>query len=124
MIAADTSALSAYVAGQPGRDVVHLAEALSSGQLRLPPVVITELLSDPSGGNVLGPIISDIAILEITDGYWHRAGETRRVLKAKGLKAKVADALIAQSCIDHDVALITRDADFRHFVKYCGLKLA
>jgi predicted nucleic acid-binding protein len=40
------------------------------------------------------------------------------------LKAKVADALIAQSCIDHDVALITRDRGFRHFAKHCGLRLA
>ena len=124
MIAADTSALSAYVAGQPGADVAHIAEALTAGQLRLSPVVLTELLSDPSASRVLGPIISEIEILEITDGYWRRAGETRRVLKARGLKAKVADALIAQSCIDHKVALITRDKDFRHFAKYCGLKLA
>jgi hypothetical protein len=41
----------------------------------------------------------------------------------KGLRAKTADALIAQSCIDHDVALIARDRDFRHFVRHCGLKL-
>jgi predicted nucleic acid-binding protein len=41
----------------------------------------------------------------------------------KGIRAKTADALIAQSCIDHDVALITRDRDFRHFVRHCGLKL-
>jgi predicted nucleic acid-binding protein len=46
------------------------------------------------------------------------------MLHAKRLKAKVADTLIAQSCIDHDVALITRDGDFRHFAKHCGLKLA
>ena len=26
--------------------------------------------------------------------------------------------------IDHDLPLITRDADFRHFAKHCGLKLA
>jgi predicted nucleic acid-binding protein len=36
----------------------------------------------------------------------------------------LGDALIAQSCIDHDVPLITRDTDFRHFAKHCGLKLA
>jgi predicted nucleic acid-binding protein len=33
-----------------------------------------------------------------------------------GFKAKLADTLIAQSCLDHDVPLITRDGDFRHFV--------
>jgi predicted nucleic acid-binding protein len=34
------------------------------------------------------------------------------------------DTLIAQSCIDHDVALIARDEDFRHFAEHCGLRLA
>jgi predicted nucleic acid-binding protein len=60
----------------------------------------------------------------VIDGYWQRAGESRRALKTHKLKARIADALIAQSCIDHDVALITRDVDFRHFAKHCGLKLA
>jgi predicted nucleic acid-binding protein len=36
----------------------------------------------------------------------------------------LADALIAQSCIDHEISLIARDGDFRHFAKHCGLKLA
>ena len=40
------------------------------------------------------------------------------------LKAKLADALIAQCCIDADVPLIARDADYRHFERWCGLKLA
>jgi hypothetical protein len=48
----------------------------------------------------------------------------RRVVLRKGCKARVGNALIAQSCIDHDIALITRDRDFRHFVAHCGLKLA
>lgn len=39
------------------------------------------------------------------------------------LKAKLADTLIAQSCLDHDVTLVTRDDDFRHFAAARGLKL-
>jgi predicted nucleic acid-binding protein len=124
VIAADTSALSAYMAGQEGADIALIADALNSGELRLPPVVVTELLSDPSASKILGPAMAEIDILPITDGYWVRAGETRRIIKAKGLKAKIADALVAQSCIDHKIALITRDMDFRHFAKYCGLTLA
>ena len=46
----------------------------------------------------------------------------RRTLLEARLKATVADTLIAQSCIDHRVPLITHDRDFRHFVK-AGLKL-
>jgi predicted nucleic acid-binding protein len=44
-------------------------------------------------------------------------------LRAKELKAKLADTLIAQLCIDHEVPLITRDRDISHFQKFCGLKL-
>jgi predicted nucleic acid-binding protein len=36
--------------------------------------------------------------------------------------ALASDTLIAQTCIDHDVPLITRDQDFRHFVS-AGLTL-
>jgi len=36
----------------------------------------------------------------------------------------MADTLICQSCLDHSVPLLTRDADFRNFVQYAGLKLA
>jgi hypothetical protein len=87
-------------------------------------VVVTEILSDPQAGPVLEGQVSRIQLLEPTIGYWVRAGQSRRAVIAHGLKAKVADALIAQSCIDHDVALVTRDRDFRHFAEHCGLKLA
>lgn len=124
MIAADASSLSALLSGEAGPDVDRLAEELNRGELRLPPVVLTELLTDARVEKLLGPKLGDLEVLEITQGYWQRAGETRAKLKSRGLKANIADAFIAQSCLDHDVALITRDADFRHFAKYCGLKLA
>lgn len=125
MIAADTSAMVAYLSGtDQGADLDLLAAAMDGGELALPPIVVTELLSSKSSGASLETDLARIVLLEITPGYWIRAGQTRRLLFGKGLKAKVADALIAQSCIDHDVILITRDRDFRHFAKHCGLKLA
>jgi predicted nucleic acid-binding protein len=124
MIAADTSSLVAYFTGAAGNDVDAIAKAMSDGSLALPPVVVTEILSDPSAGPVLDALIRSLPTLDIVDGYWVRAGEARRNLQSNRLRAKVADALIAQSCIDHDVALITRDRDFRHFAKHCGLRLA
>jgi predicted nucleic acid-binding protein len=38
-------------------------------------------------------------------------------------KARVADALIAQSCFDQSTPLVTRDRDFRHFAAAAGLPL-
>jgi predicted nucleic acid-binding protein len=61
--------------------------------------------------------------MKIREGYWKRAGELRSDTLSDGHKAKLADVLIAQSCIDHDIPLITYDADFRHFTR-AGLKLA
>ena len=58
------------------------------------------------------------------DGYWERAGRNRRMLIASGLRARTIDSLIAQSCIDANVELVTNDPDFRHFASHCGLKLA
>lgn len=67
--------------------------------------------------------VLSLPLLLIDDGYWKRAGDLRRSILDAGRKAKLADVLIAQSCIDHDVALITHDTDFRHFTR-AGLKLA
>jgi predicted nucleic acid-binding protein len=124
MIAADTSSLSAYFKGASGSDVDRVDFAFINGELFLPPVVLTELLSDPVSPAKLDSVITKFELLEITVGYWERAGQIRKKLMTLGFKSKIADALIAQSCIDHDVALITRDNDFGHFAKHCGLKLA
>jgi predicted nucleic acid-binding protein len=124
VIAADTSSLIAYLRGDKGADVERLVSAIDAAELCLPPVVVTELLSDQRNAKALEPILSSVALLEIVSGYWQRAGQTRATLLARSLGAKVPDTLIAQSCIDHDVALITRDTDFRHFAKHCGLRLA
>jgi predicted nucleic acid-binding protein len=124
MIAADTSSIVAYLNGETGRDVERLNTATLAGEVALPPIVVTELLSDPAEGERAERELLRFGLLPLTAGYWNRAGATRRTLTKRGLKAKLGDALIAQACIDNDVALITRDADFRHFAKHCGLKLA
>jgi predicted nucleic acid-binding protein len=121
LTAADTSSLRRYWIGAAGRDVELVDEALARKVLVVAPVVMTELLSDPSSQAIL-PFALALRLLDVTPGYWGRAGELRAGILATGRKVNLADALIAQSCIDHDVALITHDRDFRHFVK-AGLKL-
>jgi predicted nucleic acid-binding protein len=122
LIAADTSSIQRFLRGERGRDVEAVANGLSDRKLVMPPVVVTELLSDPLSGPVLHDALIDAAVLVILIGFWERAGVLRRSLRASGLKAGLADTLIAQSCIDHDVPLITHNRDFRHFRK-AGLKL-
>lgn len=124
MIAADTSTLAAYLAGEGGRDVEVLDEVLAGHRVGLPPVVVTELLSGARSAARLEALIAALPLLEPSDGYWARAGVTRRRLLAHGHRAPLADALICQSCLDHGVALLTRDRDFRTFARHCGLRLA
>jgi predicted nucleic acid-binding protein len=123
VIALDTSSAIAFLSGERGRDVNAVEEALRFRQGVFPPVVVTELLSDPVVRAEIGALIRGVPRLEILDGYWERAGQLRARLLRKGLKAHIADTLIAQSCIDHEVALVTRDRDFRNFANHAGLSL-
>jgi len=123
MIAADTSSLVAFLEGDSGSDVDVIEDSLHSQILTLPPVVLTEILSDPKLPKQVYKILLGLPILETLPGYWQRAGETRAKLLSRSLKIRVADALIAQSCLDYNVALITRDKDFRHFEKVTELKV-
>ena len=124
MIAADSSSLIAYLSGDGGFDIDLIEQAMGAGSLRLPPPVITELLSRPKATDAIDYLLTSTPALEIDPGLWQRAGEARRTVLTNGNKAALADALVAQCCIDADVALITRDSDFRHFARLCGLKLA
>jgi predicted nucleic acid-binding protein len=123
LISADTSSIVAFQNGETGRDVSAIEHALRNGMLILAPIVVTELLSFPQGGSELD-YIPTLPRLELQSGYWERAGANRRLILAQGFKARTADALVAQACIDADIALIAHDTDFRHFAHYCGLKLA
>jgi hypothetical protein len=123
MIAADSSSLIAYLSGAQGADVEAVEKALTESQVCLPPVVLTELLSDPGLPRALPAILEQLPLLETAEGYWKRAGLLRARVLARGLKARLADTLIAQSCLDHEVALIARDKDYKHFARLAGLKL-
>ena len=122
MIAADTSSLVVYLTGGTGPDVELLDDAIASKQLLIPPVVITEVMSAPGRSEEVGALLTALPMLELSAGYWERAGILRGRVLAGGFKSRLADALIAQSCIDHDVWLITRDRDFRHFARH-GLRV-
>lgn len=123
MIAVDTSSLVAYFSGDSGKDVAVLDEALENKQIVLPPMVLTEILSDPKLPKLFQKHISSLPQLEILENFWYKAGLLRAKVLVKGYKARLADSLIAQICLDHKVPLITRDKDFRHYVKIAGLKV-
>ena len=126
MIAVDTSSWIAFFSDRepPGDDTALVESALADHQACLPPVVLTELLSDPKLPRVVATLLSQLPVLEPEPGYWERTGLLRAKLVARRRRARLADALIAQACLDHGVRLVTRDDDFRHFARLGGLRLA
>ena len=123
MIAADTSTWIAFLEGGGGADTRLLDQALSDHQVLMVPVVLTELLSDPKLPARVSEMLSELPMLEIEPGYWQRAGVLRARAIAKRRKARLGDALIAQSCIDRGAPLLTRDRDFRAFAEAADLDL-
>lgn len=123
MIASDSSSLIAYFDGSAGSDVDVVEGAFEKSDLALPPVVLTELLSNRFLSLRVAALLKGLPRLAPDDGYWERAGLLRARVLSHGFKARLGDALIAQSCIDHDVPLVARDADYRHFARWGGLKL-
>jgi len=123
MVAIDTSTLIAYIQGDSGLDVERFDAALTANAAFLPPVVLTEMLSEPRLPKEHRNLVLRLPSLVVTDGYWLRAAAARAAVIAHKLRARLPNALIAQSCMDHDLALVTRDRDFRHFAKHCGLRL-
>jgi len=123
VIAVDTSTWIAFFKGDRGEDAEQLDRALRDRQVLMPPAVLTEMLSDPKLSPQVSQALEELPLIEITPGYWQRAGALRAKVLAKRRKARLGDALIAQSCIDRGIPLLTRDRDFRAFADAAGLDL-
>jgi predicted nucleic acid-binding protein len=123
VIAVDTSSWIAFLQGEAGEDVELLDRALQDRQVLMVPAVLTEVLSDPQLSAELSETLSELPLIEVCSGYWQRAGELRAKVLAKRRKARLGDALIAQTCLDRGVPLLTRDRDFGAFADAAGLDL-
>lgn len=124
MIAVDACVIISFLAGDAIPEVESFARLLTNQEAVLPPSTITELLSDPKGGAQTAGLIDGLKVLALEDGYWGRAGLLRASVRRAGRKAALGDALVAQACLDADVALLTCDTDFKAFAELAGLKLA
>ncbi len=123
MIAADTSTWVAFLRQEPGQDVELLAQALHDHQLMMVPAVLTELLSAVNLPQDAASYLRAIPRIALHPEYWENAGLLRAKTLARGRKARLGDALIAQSCLDQRIRLLSRDGDFRAYAEAAGLDL-
>ena len=84
MIAIDTSSLTTYLSGDNGLDIEATGIALEQRQAVLPPVVLSEILSDPRLRSDVKDLLVAMPMLGLLDGYWERAG----LLRAKDRRAE------------------------------------
>ena len=73
MIAVDTSAWIDYLGGSAGAKSALVDTALANKQVVLPPVVLSELLSNPKAAPTLIALFLAVPLLAIEDGFWERA---------------------------------------------------
>lgn len=123
MIAADTSTWIAFFEIAPGQDRELLERAIRDRQTLMIPAVLTELLSDPLLASVDAQTLAAVPMIELEPGYWQRAGVLRAKVLSMRRKARLGDALIAQTCVDRKIPLLTRDKDFRGFADVADLSL-
>jgi predicted nucleic acid-binding protein len=123
VIAADSSTWVAFLEGDGGEDSQLLQKALQDRQVLMVPAVLTEVLSNPELPEEVAKTLSEVPLIEVKTGYWERAGALRAKVLAKRRKARLGDALIAQTCIDRGIPLISRDRDFRTFAEAAALDL-
>ena len=123
-LVADTSEWIEYLAG---RQADLLDNALASGAVVVPPVVVAELLGGARSVEekmVLEDLLRDLVLHRTSFDHWTRVGELRRRLREHGLTVSIADAHVAQCALDRDVLLLTRDAVFRSIAQHTGLRVA
>jgi predicted nucleic acid-binding protein len=86
-----------------GRELPRLEQALSDGDVVLPPIVAAELASAPLAVRErerLEGFLRDLPLAETPLAHWFRVGALRAAAAKKGLTVSTTDAHIAQVAID------------------------
>ena len=90
-------------------------------------IVLQELLQGFNGPKDQTRIIERLQVLPLLnptrETYIH-AALLRNTCRRGGVQIGTIDALIAQLCIEHDLALLTTDHDFVHAARFVPLRLA
>ena len=89
-------------------------------------LILQELLQGFSGPRARKDIIDRFGALPLLspDRQDHiHAAELRNHCRRTGVQVGTIDALLAQLCIRHALALLTTDQDFIHVASHCPLKV-
>ena len=123
----DTSAWIEWLAGRTFAGASAIDESLDAGLVRVPPVVVAELLSAPlrpTQRRELASFLGDLTLVATSFEHWRRVGELRAELSARGLTMSTPDAHVMQCALDEGARLLTRDAVFAKAARIRKVPLA
>jgi predicted nucleic acid-binding protein len=86
-----------------GHSLPRLEQALSDGDVVLPPIVAAELVSAPLSARErerLEDFLRDLPLADTSLAHWFRVGALRAAAAKKGVALSTPDAHIAQVAID------------------------
>lgn len=119
----DTSVWVDFFRGQPLPD---LELALREGLVVLPPIVLAELLSAPLRKKQraeLTSLLRDVPVHETPFDHWQAVGELRARLRRGGTSVSTPDAHVAQTALELESRLWSRDAVFARIAATVPLRL-
>lgn len=90
-------------------------------------IVLQELLQGFRGPKDQARIIERPQVLPLlnpTRDTYIQAARLRNTCRRRGVQLGTINALIAQLCIEHDLALLTADKDLTHAARFISLRLA
>jgi len=122
VIAVDTCAFSNFLRSVNTSGARLFEEGLREGDIVLPPMVLTELISAKNLSDDDKALVKAIPVITLDESFWLYAGMLRLAAMKRGSKPRTLDTLIAACCLQANTPLITDDSDFRVF-KHFGLKL-
>lgn len=128
MIVVDSSTWADFFNGAATPHVERLEAALRDEEdLAVLPIVLTEVLQGfktESGFSTARALLLALPVLQPDVDTHVRAANMFRVLRGEGVTIRGAvDCVIAQTCLDYEALLLSRDRDFEHIARYVGLRL-
>ena len=129
MLVVDTSVWVDFLNGHRSLETEYLANCLSDDvPIVLPGLVRAEILAglrtDVEAERIASLLDAFDATPEPTTGdYTAAAGIYRMCSRAGAAVGSVVDCLIAQACLAHGYALLTKDKDFRRIAARSALRL-
>lgn len=124
----DTTVWASYFNGEKTPHVVRLEHALVEEEdLAILPVIVTEVLQGfrSERGFITGrDLLLALPILAPSLQTHVEAARLFRRLRAKGVTVRGAiDCIIAQTCVERDIELLSPDSDFRRIADHSPLRL-